>query len=184
MALQDILAAIIAEADTRITQARSDQQKELSTMREESEQRIATSKQEVAVSKQQKKQQLLAKAQTHAVSLKRNAGLQKKKALLDTLFAKVAKDMSTLSEKEVEPLLRACVKSIKGKGEIYPAAQHEKLLQKICPNEKFAMQKATNAKGGFLFVSKTQEIDFTFEYLVEHILRPKTELEASKTLFA
>lgn len=183
MALQDILAAITAQADLLIEQSRTAHQKELTTMREHSEQQSAKRKQEVAVSKQCKLDMLTAKAHTHAEALKRNSSLQKKKELLDTLFEKVTAEMGKLSEKDVEPLLRACVKSIKGKGEIHPAAAHEKLLKKICPNEQFAIQKATNAKGGFLFVSKTREQDFTFEHLVEHVLRPKTELETSHTLF-
>ena len=184
MALQDILAAITAQADKKIEQARAALQKESGTLRQESEQRIAKRKQEIAVQKQQKLDQMKAKAQTHAAAVKRNAILSKKKELLDRLYGKVAADLAELSEKELEPLLRKCVKGIKAKGEIHPAKKHAALLKKICPSEQFRMKDPTDAKGGFLFVSEKEEQDFTFEHLVEEVLRPKTEIETSHTLFS
>lgn len=184
MALQDILAAITAQADAQIAAARQAHQKELTELREESERSIAKRKQEIATSKQQKMEQLTAKAHTHASVDKRNAVLRKKKELLDTVFAKTLDALAALPESEVEPLLRACIKAISGKGEIHPAACHEALLKKICPSEQFSLQKPTNAKGGFVFVSKTAERDCTFEHLVEHVLRPKMELSISQQLFA
>lgn len=184
MALQDILAAITAKADKKIEQARADLQKENSQLRQESEKRIAKRKQEIEVSKQQKLDQMKAKAETHASAVKRNAVLSKKKELLDRLYGKVAEDLAELSDKEIEPLLRKCVKGIKAKGEIYPSKKHAALLKKICPSEQFRIKDPKHFKGGFLFVSEREEQDFTFEHLVEEVLRPKTELETSHTLFS
>ena len=75
------------------------------------------------------------------------------------------------------------MKGITAKGEIHPSKAHAALLKKICPSEQFRIKEATNAKGGFLFISEKEEQDFTFEHLVEEVLRPKTELETSHTLF-
>ncbi len=184
MALQDILAAITAETDKKIEQARSNQQKELAALREESERTIAKKKQEIAVQKQQKQNQLTAKAQTHALSIKRNALLTKKKELLDDFYKEAQKELAKISDADAEKLFRACLKQIKGKGAIHPSAVHEKVLKKICPSEQFRMKEPTKASGGFLFVSDTTELDFTFENLIENILRPKTELELAHSLFA
>lgn len=184
MALQDILAAITAEADKRIADARKEHQQSLAQLREESERNLAKKKQEIAVSKQQKKDILTAKAHTHAQAQKRNAVLKSKKELLDSVFAKAVTELAKLDNKEIEPLLRHCIKSIKSKGVIHPSAKHAELLKKICPSEQFRLEKPSKAAGGFLFVSEKEEQDFTFEHLMEHVVRPSHELEISKTLFS
>lgn len=183
MALQDILAAITAQADQRITDARTEHQRSLTQLREESERRIAKKKQELAVTKQERKKQLEAKAQAHALAQKRNAVLSAKKDLLDAVYGDAINELAKLSDKEIEPLLRACVKSISAKGAVHPSKKHAELLKKICPSEQFSMEEPTDAKGGFIFVSATQEQDFTFENLIEQNLRPQTELDVSKTIF-
>jgi|AP45_3_1055517.scaffolds.fasta_scaffold55074_2 vacuolar-type H+-ATPase subunit E/Vma4 len=184
MALQDILAAITAEADKYITDARTEHQRSVTQLREESERNLAKKKQEIAVSKQQKMDQLTTKAQTHANAQKRNAVLSTKKEMLDTVFAKAAQKLSEVSDKDIEPLLRVCIKGIKAKGIIHPSTKHADLLKKICPSEQFRIEKPTHAKGGFLFVSEKEEQDFTFEHLMEHVVRPSHELSISKTLFS
>lgn len=184
MALQDILAAITALADQRIADARQAHKQSLTQLREDSERSLATKKQELASQKQKKMNQLAAKANTHAHAVQRNAILQKKKELLDRTYAEVMKELTSLDAKDLETLLRACLKRIKHKGEIHPSKKHADLLKKICPSEQFTMKDATNAKGGFLFISDKEDQDFTFEYLVEHELRPKTELTTSQLLFS
>lgn len=184
MALQDILAAITAEADKHIEEARKEHQHALTQLREESERNLAKKKQEIAVSKQQKMKQMEAKARTHAHAQKRNAVLAQKKEVLDSVFAKAAKGLSAVSDKDIEPLLRACIKTIKAKGVIHPSEKHADLLKKICPSEQFRIEKPTKALGGFLFVSEKQELDFTFEHMMEHVIRPKQELATSQTLFS
>lgn len=183
MALQDILAAITAQADKRITDARTEHQRALTQLREESERRLAKKKQELAVSKQERMKQLENKAHTHALTQKRNLVLSKKKDLLDRTYEEVVTTLCAMNDKDIEPLLRACIQQIKNKGVIYPSAKHADLLKKICPSEQFKMEKPTDAKGGFLFVSDKEEQDFTFEHLVEHVLRPHTELQVSQTIF-
>lgn len=183
MALQDILAAITADADRQIELARAAHQKELSEMREESERTIARRKQEIAVQKQQKLAQLTAKAETHATSHKRNALLTQKKEVLDAIYARAVEELCKISDDDAEALFRECLKQIKGKGEIHPSKKHADLLKKICPSEQFRMKDSIDAKGGFLFISDKEEQDFTFENLIENTLRPRTELTIAHTLF-
>lgn len=183
MALQDILAAITAQADKRITDTRTLHLRSLTQLREESERSLAKKKQELAVTKQQRMQQLEAKAHTHALAQKRNSILTKKKELLDQVYSEAVDELAKLSDKEIEPLLRACIKSITEKGTIYPSAKHADILKKICPSEQFSMEKPTEAKGGFLFISKKQEQDFTLEHIIEESVRPSTELDVSQMIF-
>lgn len=183
MALQDILHAISAEADKRISDMQAAHQRELTRMREESERNLARKKQEFSVQKLQKMEQLKNKTLTHASTQRRNAVLLKKRVILDAVYESLAKKMAAMSDEELEPLLRACIKSIHHKGTIHPSAKHEKLLKKICPAEQFDIKESTKASGGFLFVSAKEERDFTFDSLVAHSLRPQTELETSHMLF-
>jgi len=152
-------------------------------MREASERSLAKKKQEIAVQKEQKKTHLKAKAQAHAESAKRNTVLLKKQELLDRLYAKVTAELSALPENKVEELLRTCLKQISQKGIIYPSKKHAAALKKLAPSEQFTMGKESDASGGFLFVSDKQEYDFTFEHLVEEILRPETDLAISHEIF-
>ena len=184
MALQDILDAISAQADQQITDARSAHQKALTQMREASERTLAKRKQEIAAQKEQKKLQLKAKTGAHAEAQKRNAVLTKKQELLDRLFTKITEELAAAPENEVEELLRVCLKKISLKGTIHASKKHSALLKKLAPSEQFAMGEDSKSKGGFLFVSDTQDFDFTFEHLVEGTLRPQAELEVSRELFA
>jgi vacuolar-type H+-ATPase subunit E/Vma4 len=182
MALTDILQAITKNADKKIESAREQQQRLTRDKREESERTISKAKQDVALQRDRKKTELKAKAQTHAQSLKKNALLRKKRELLDQIFADVMHDLCALPEGDVQELLRACVDQLKNEGTLHPSSAYEDMLKKMLPNH-IKMGSTTKAKGGFLFVSETQEQDFTFEHIVEHILRPKTELDASQSLF-
>jgi len=111
MALQDILAAISAQADQKITEARTLHQKHLTQVREVSERNLAKKKQDIALQKEQRKAQLKAKAENHAVMIKRNALLKKKQELLDQMYNQVGEKLALLPEKKLEPLVRACLKS-------------------------------------------------------------------------
>jgi len=184
MAIQDILAAITQQADQRIADARTAHQKQLTLCREQSERELAKRKQEIAAQKEQRKTQLKAKAENHAAMLKRNAQLKKKQELLDRTYQKVVQDLSALPDDQIEPLLRQCIKSIKNEGTIHASEKHANLVKKLADSGKFTIGDTIKAKGGFRFVSKTQEQDYTFEHLVQETLRPKTELEISQLLFA
>lgn len=184
MPLQDILNAIAQDADTTITQERSQHQKRLAAMREESERAIAKRKQAMGAQKEERKQQMLRKAQAHSAMLIRNAELRSKRALLDELYNKVVSRLAALTEKEAEPLLKRCLQSIIGtKGTIRPSKSHQNLLKRIAPSEQFTMGEAIDAAGGFRFIAEREERDCTYEHLVNEYLRPATEIEAAHKLF-
>ena len=183
MALQDILKAIIAEADQQIESERKVHQKHLSTLKEQSEQRTAKRKQEIAVQKESRKDQMRAKSEAHAQMIERNAELKKKQELLDDLFGKVVTELGKMSDNEVEEFLNKCVKSIHAHGEILPSKAHADLLKRIAPSEKFKIGEPISASGGFIFISNKEEQDFTFEHLVSSYLKPKMEVEIANEIF-
>lgn len=183
MALQDILDTIGAEADQQIVSARSAHQKQLSQIREESEQALARSRQEIAAQKEHKIEQMRRKARGHADTLKRNSLLRAKREMLDDVFATVVQELGGLPDDKTETILRACLKQITDAGELRPAANHAALLQRLAPSEQFTMGAPIDAAGGFLFLSKKREQDFRFETLVHSSLRPKHELDVAHSLF-
>jgi vacuolar-type H+-ATPase subunit E/Vma4 len=134
--------------------------------------------------KEKRKTQLQAKTQSHVAMQKQNAILKTQQKLLDKAYAGAVEKLSTLPDEKVEPIFRACLKDIKVKGAIYPAAKHASLLKKLAPSEQFSIEAPIEVKGGFRFVSEKIEEDCTFEYLVENVLRPRTELATAQSLFA
>lgn len=183
MALQDILEAITAEADRKISEARAAHQKNLSDMRDSSAENVRQKRKEITEQKEQKLLQMRRKAETHAEMLKRNKVLSAKHDLLDKLFADVTKKISSLPEKEIEPLLRSLLKSIKVKGEIRPTKHHKDLLTKLAPSEQFEIGSTVEGEGGFVFVGSKEEADLRIDSLVESVLRPESELSAITSLF-
>ncbi|MBU2213715.1 hypothetical protein KKC44_01415 [Patescibacteria group bacterium] len=184
MALDDILAAITAQADHQIKETRSIHQKNLTKIREQGERTVATKKQEIAAQKEQRKAQLTAKTQNAAAMLKRNALLNKKQELLNKTYDNVIEELGKLPHDKIDPLIRACLKSIRDEGTVHPAKEHEGLVKKLADASRFHLGEPVKAKGGFIFVSKTKERDCTFEHLVSEILRPMSELEISQLLFS
>lgn len=183
MALQDILDAIIAQADEQIAQARSEHNKRMSALREESEQALTDSKQQLALQKEERKDQMRRKAHVHAQMLQRNAELAKKQELLDRLYSDTVTALTKLPGKEQESFLERCLKSIKGKGTVRPAKEHAASLKKLLPKD-MELGDPVDAAGGFIFLSEKEERDFTFEHLVSSALRPSTEVESAESLFA
>lgn len=182
MALQDIIAAIVSQADQEIEQHRAKHRQEISLIKEEAARYLASKKQEINQQKELKKKQLFSKAQAHASSLKRNSALQNKQELLNGLYEEVLSKMSALPEKDTEKILVACLKKLSKSGTIYPAKKHESIIKKLAETG-FKFGEAINSKGGFLFESATQEKDFTFESIIKNYVRPATELEFSHSLF-
>ncbi|MBU0458248.1 hypothetical protein KJ652_00605 [Patescibacteria group bacterium] len=184
MALQDIITAIISQADQKIKDARSVHQKGLTKIREEGERTVAVRKQEIAAQKEQKKAQIKAKAENAGAMLVKNTVLTKKQELLNETYEAAVEELAKLPDGKIEPLMRACLKSITSEGTIHPAAKHVDLMKKLADSGKFELGSTIKAKGGFRFISKKQEQDCTLEHLTSEVLRPKSELEISQMLFS
>lgn len=182
MAIQDILSAIIVDADHRINDAAADHRKRMKEMREESERALSQKRIQINEQREQKKRNLKEKAESHARMLRTKALLTKKQEYMDQLYADVLNSLSELPKEKVEAFLKQCLGSIHGKGVIRASKAHEALVKKHLP-DGCEMGPSIDAVGGFSFESDTEEHDFTFEFLVNGILRPQTEISTSKQLF-
>lgn len=182
MALQDILDSITGDADKRIADAAADHKKRMKDMREESERSINRKRVQIAEQRDQKKRQLKEKAESHARMTRTKALLARKQEYMDKLYADVLDALAKLPKDKAETFLEKCLSSVKSKGVIVPAKAHEAALKKMLP-AGCELGKAIDSAGGFRFVSDKEERDFTFEFLVNDLLRPQTEVRIAHELF-
>lgn len=182
MALQDILDAIVAEANRRIDEARSAHNRQQSDRKEQHRQAVSDLRQSLDQSKDEKMTQLKAKAESHAQNLVQNGTLREKQSILDDLYAETLSYLSSQSDNDLEPLVRGCLERITGEGTIRPAKKHVSLVEKLAKGKTIG--EPLDCMGGFVFESSKSDEDYTFETLVHQYLRPQTELHVSSQLFA
>lgn len=182
MALQDILSAITAEADERISSAQAGHKKLMKEMKEQGERNVLDTQQRLQEQKRRKMTQLKERAEAHAHMISRHALLQKKQELLNDTYDQVVAALVALPKDKMEAFLGHCLKGIHSKGVIRPAKASEAMLKKLA-GDKFEMGETVDAQGGFVFVAEKEERDCTFEFLVREALRPSTEVDAAHKLF-
>jgi len=183
MALQDIIWAITNEADRDIAALRKAHEERASAAKEKYESTLSSLKGKMSSQVESHKAQLLLKTRTHVAMDRRNRISAVKQAVINAAFAETLAMLSALPNEKVEPLLRACLKHIKGSGTLLPSKRHEALIRKIAPSEQFTIGAASDAAGGFFFVGKTSEADLTFEHIVNGVLRPAKEVQVAELLF-
>lgn len=183
MALQDIITAITSQADRDIAALRSAHEQRAAEMRTKQRGALDSLRSTMLRDVETRKSQLLLKVKTHAAVERRNRISGVKQSVINAAFAEAIAILSALPDEKVEPLLRACLKQIKGKGTLHASKRHETLLKKIAPSEQFTIGGVADAIGGFRFVGATSEADYTFECLVHGILRQKKGLDIANLLF-
>lgn len=182
MALQHILDAIVHDADSRIQHISTASKQRLKDAKEASEKRLRESRQKVADNLDLKKRQLKEKTLSYALMKKRKVMLEHKQQHMNDLYEQVLGQLEGLSKEQAEQFLEACLKVLPSTGTIRPSKAHEAMLKKLLP-KGCDMGDSLDARGGFVFSNDTQEFNFTFEHLVQHVLRPKTEVEIAHELF-
>ena len=182
MALQDIITAIVSQADREIAALREAHAQRIRRMRGKHEAALRALQENTAQQIETKKSQLLLKMKTHAQVERRNKLSSVKQSVINAAFAEALAMLTTLPDEKIEPLLRACLQRIKGHGVIRASKRHEGLLKRIAPKEQFTVETDPNAIGGFRFIGKTAEADFTLEHIVHGVLRPMKELDVAHLL--
>ena len=182
MALHDILSAITAEADKQIAALKAQHERTIADAASRADHELDRVTADLDLQKAQKSEQLIRKARQNAEQIRRNALLQRKREILDTLYASVLDRLSQESDAVLEPLFAACLSRLTG-GEIRPAKKHLALLKKLSAGKGFTIGESIDALGGFRCISKTREEDCRLESIVQDLLRPRTELAISEQLF-
>lgn len=182
MALQNILDAIVGDADKRIADLTAAHKQFLKELREDSEQRLARKRTQIGEQRDQRMRQMKEKTESHARMSRSKALLKRRQEFMDRLYADALDQMVNLPKDKTEAFLELCLKQITSKGTILPAKSQEAILKKILPSG-CTLGDTIDAVGGFRFVSDKEEQDFTYEFLIHRLLREQTEVSAAAMLF-
>lgn len=182
MALTDILAAITASTDEKISMLRKEHKDALSDLRTATEADVERIEADVTERKEAKKTALRTKTTLHAESLLKNAELNEKQKQLNTFYTALVKHLSTLPAKQLEPLFKEWLKNVPADATIHPAEAHADALKAVAKDHKIGA--TIKAQGGFIAAKGATELDYTFETVVKEQIRPQSELHASQALFA
>lgn len=181
MALSHILAAITAEADAAIAAATKAHAAAVKDMSDAHERSVSSIRSTVKHQKSERLHQLKKRAESHTDMMQRHAVLQRKQELLDEFYASATRALVALPAAETERLFTAWIGKLPSNGTIIPSKTHEAILKKLHGSHTLA--PAIHAAGGFRFVSEKEERDYTYEFLVKHLVRPETEIEVAGQLF-
>jgi vacuolar-type H+-ATPase subunit E/Vma4 len=183
MALTDIFEGIVAETDAQIQTAKGAHKERMKSLRAQSDAAVTSKLQAMHEQKELRKRQMRSRMLTHADMTKRNAILAKEQEYMTIFFNHLIEKLANLPKPALEKFYATCFESINAKGTIRPAKPHKEIIEKIA-GKHFSIGEPLDIPGGFLFTSETQDRDFTFPFLVQNVLRPKTEIEVAKRLFA
>lgn len=182
MALNDILQHILEDAEARISAAKNDQHQRLATARVTNERETEAEIARIRQGKEAKKIQMRERAESHSIMARRHAILKKKQELIAQVYAEVLMQLSNAPEAKLEKFFEACLKRVHGEGTVHAAKAHEAIVKKLLKDTKLSMGDASHASGGFVVSTETEIHDFTFPFLIENILRPRTELEVLRSV--
>lgn len=182
MAFDDILAAIIAQTDEHIAQARQAHQQQLAMLKTDSETQLQTLEDDISAQKEAKKTSMLQKATTHSESIVKNAELQVKQDLLNALFEQVLTHLTQISKEDTTKLLTSYLSSLPKEGVIKPSKKHQALITELAKGHTIG--EPIEATGGFIFESAKIEKNCTYEHIVAEEIRLHSELTSASQLFA
>lgn len=182
MALQNILDAIVGDADKRIADLTAAHKQFLKDLREQSDRNLERKQLQIAEQRDQKMRQMKEKTESHANMNKSKTLLMHKQVYMDRLYAEALEHLVKLPANKAEAFLGECMKHIHGKGVILSAASQEAVIKKLLP-DGVTLGESIKAQGGFRFVSDTAEHDFTYEFLIHRLLRDATEVTVGNLLF-
>lgn len=182
MALTDIRQAITSEADATLKTLVANHAAAVQSLKDAHKQSLQAIRQSVAQQKTQKLHQLRSRAEGHANMLTRHAVLQRKQEILNDLYASVAASLAQLPEAELEKMLRHWISTLPEGGTILPAKPHAGLIKKLAG--KHEIGEPISASGGFRYVGTREDRDCTFEFIIQEVLRPETEISIANQLFS
>ncbi|MDX9892865.1 MAG: V-type ATP synthase subunit E [Patescibacteria group bacterium] len=186
MALDDIKKAILAEADAEIKTVIQQGEQKIGQLKadwnrklEEHKQAIvATAKRKATQKIQQTQFKLQAQAQTEIINQKQN--------IIDRVYKSALNKLNGLNDSDYVVLMIKLINRLPEEdGKLISAKGKEALLKKALKQSgrKFeVLAETANVSGGFVFRSKSVEIDNTFTSLINNS-RDWTVLEVSKMLF-
>lgn len=181
MAFHDILRALDAETNARVSAARASARESVERTRErferETSEQLAAIAAETALEKKHMERQVAARASMGG----RQAAMAAKHRLMEQTYAKALETLAGLDAAKTEGFLKRMIDACPEGGVIRPARPHEAIVKKFAGGR--ALGSPVESVGGFVHESDATERDCTYETLVFGILRPATELAVASILF-
>ncbi len=189
MALQDILKKITDEAKKKAAFMKQVADDEIKKIREEGQAKSDARRVEIEQKIGVQSAAVLEKSKTLAAMEGRSQSLRQKREVIDQTYEEVEKELNALDSSEYVKLISGMMKHASKtveKGSLTVPADRKKLTEEAIEKSSvdFHVEGETNDfKGGFVLSSGKVEINLSFPYLVQKIVRPTTELDVAKILF-
>ncbi len=184
MALANILQAIQDEAASVTQTLQSAHQARMQEMKQSHEASVTVLRHAATQKLEQQKHQLRLRAEGTARMHTSQELLSFKRTHLDTLYTSVLSELGALPPKEHEVVLRSLLSVLPSSGGlVHPSKGSEGILKKILP-DTCTLGSVISSVGGFRFESNSASCDMTFEFLVQNVLRSKTEAEVAAAIFS
>ncbi|MBU1018156.1 V-type ATP synthase subunit E [Patescibacteria group bacterium] len=190
MALQDILKKIEDEAKKKSAFIRQVADDEIKKIREEAQIKADARREEIEQKIETQSATVIEKSKILAGMEGRSQALRQKREVIDQAYEEVEEALDALSDDDYVSLLsdmmKHALKTVE-KGTLVVPANRLQLIKDAIrkANADFEIDSETHDfKGGFVLMSGKVEINLSFPYLVQKIVRPATELEVAKILFS
>lgn len=190
MALQDILKKIEEEATKKSAFMKQVADDEIKKIEEETNEKAEVRKAEIEVKIEFQSASVVEKSKTLASMEGRSQTLRQKREVIDQAYLEVEKELNGLSDHDYVNLVTNILKHLSEnaeKGNLIVPANRRHLTEDALKNAKVDFHikdESHDFKGGLVFTSGKLEINLSFPYLIQKIVRPATELEVSKILFS
>ena len=189
MALSDIIQKIIDEANKKSAFMKQVANDEIQKIQQEAQEKAEIRKREIADSAEIKCQSVLDKAKVLAKMENDSLLLKEKRDVIDSVYAAAKKELVGMSSADYSKLLVSMLKhasSSMPKGNLIVASGQKKQIEEAVSKasaDYHVKEESSSFDGGFIVYDSKTEINFSFEYLIDKVLRPSTELEVVNILF-
>jgi len=189
MALDDILQKISNEANKKAAFMKQIADDEIKKIEDEANEKATDKKKEIDELAEEKAKSIIQKAEVLAKMESRSALLTEKRAVVDDVFSSLLDDLTKLSDSEytdlVSNMLRSASKELSQGQLIIPKGkrpQTEAAIKQSGVSYEIS-EECSCINSGFIISDEKAELNMSFDYLINRIVRPQTELEVAKTLF-
>ena len=186
MALDDIKAAILAEATKSAQAITADGQAKTAALKADWDRKLETKKQELLTAAKQKTIQKIQQSRLKLQAQAQTELITQKQKLIDKVYKQALTKLSELTDDQYVDLMVKLINRLPElEGKLLSVKDKESLLKKALKKSghKFELADETvHGQGGFYFTSKTIDINYTFSSLINST-REETLLEIAAKLF-
>lgn len=187
MALSDITQKILEDAKSEAESIVLDAKNEAEEIKAQAQNTIEENNKRIEEEASKKELIMERKTKTLIETERKSIILDEKRRVLDKVFADAVGKMASMPKEKAEEIMLGFFTKIQDdEGIVYPAKNQAAVVSSAMKkaNKSFTMgEERQDVQGGFVFIGKTTEADFSFDSIVAKEIKPKLELEIAKFLF-